>query len=197
MKKETYDNFVGIYDNYFSAEYCDNLIEYFEWCKKHNRTWTRTENEIYKSDESTTLNPTNMNSIEFTKDNLHNLFDEFNDVFWNQCYRQYYTKFGTLQAYSGHTVYSYKIQKTLPGEGYHIWHCEDAQIAFSRRIGVYMLYLNDVEEGGETEFLYLNKRISPAKGRLLIWPPNFPWTHRGNPPLSGTKYVMTGWIEFN
>ena len=30
-----------------------------------------------------------------------------------------------------------------------------------------MMYLNDVEEGGETEFLYLAKRFKPIKGRML------------------------------
>jgi hypothetical protein len=197
MKKEVYDNFVGIYDNYFSSEYCDSLIEYFEWCKTHNRTWQRPEEGVYKKDESSTLNPHNMNAIHFTQHNLHSWLNEFNDVFWNDCYKQYTEKYSALKLYGPHTIYTYKVQKTLPGEGYHIWHPEDGDIHSSRRIGVYMLYLNDVEEGGETEFIYINKRINAVKGRLLIWPPNFPWTHRGNPPLAGTKYVLTGWIEFS
>jgi hypothetical protein len=58
-----------------------------------------------------------------------------------------------------------------------------------------MLYLNDVEEGGETEFLYLKKRIKPQQNRLLIWPAGFTHTHRGNPPLSNNKYIITGWVE--
>jgi hypothetical protein len=80
--------------------------------------------------------------------------------------------------------------------GYHIWHSEDGDKNFAFRVGVYILYLNDVAEGGETEFLYLSKRIAPKKGRLIIFPPNYPWTHRGNPPLSGEKYILTGWTEF-
>jgi len=57
------------------------------------------------------------------------------------------------------------------------------------------VFLNDVDEGGETEFLYQNKRIAPKKGRMVIWPSSFTHTHRGNPPLSGSKYIITGWIE--
>ena len=58
-----------------------------------------------------------------------------------------------------------------------------------------MLYLNSVTEGGETEFLYQKRRIKPQQGRLLIFPAGFTHTHRGNPPLSGNKYILTSWVE--
>ena len=57
-----------------------------------------------------------------------------------------------------------------------------------------MIYLNDVEEGGETEFLHFSKRIKPKTGRIVIWPAGFPYVHRGNPPLSGVKYILTSWM---
>ena len=58
-----------------------------------------------------------------------------------------------------------------------------------------MMYLNDVDDGGETEFLYQKKRIRPKQGRVLIFPAGFTHTHRGNPPLSGDKYILTSWLE--
>ena len=60
----------------------------------------------------------------------------------------------------------------------------------------YSIYLNTVEEGGETEFLYQSQRVKPVKGRIVIWPAGFPYVHRGNPPLSGEKYIVTSWISF-
>lgn len=197
MKKITHENFVGVYDNYFSEEFCDNLIEHFEWCQRSNKTYSRPEQEQFKKDESTNLNPNSVQEIEYAHPNVSNYVAEFNNVFWNECYADYLKNYSTLSGYDLHTIYSYKVQKTVPSGGYHIWHCEDGSKLFSRRVGVYILYLNDVEEGGETEFLYFSKRISAKKGRLIVFPPNFPWTHRGNPPLSGVKYIMTGWVEFN
>jgi len=197
MKKTTYENFVGVYDNYFSEEFCDNLIEHFEWCQRSNKTYSRSEKENIKKDESTNLNPNSIQEIEYAHPNVSNYITEFNNVFWDECYADYLKNYSTLSSYDLHTIYSYKVQKTVPSGGYHIWHCEDGSKLFSRRVGVYILYLNDVEEGGETEFLYFSKRISAKKGRLIVFPPNFPWTHRGNPPLSGVKYIMTGWTEFN
>jgi hypothetical protein len=87
-----------------------------------------------------------------------------------------------------------KFQRTRPGEGYHDWHYENNGDTAYRKI-VTMLYLNDVDEGGETEFLYLHRRIKPRQGRLLVFPAGFTHTHRGNPPLSGDKYVLTSWLE--
>jgi hypothetical protein len=193
--KSTYDNFIGIYDNAVSDEFCDNLIQYFEWCQKNNRTFKRQEIESVKSDQSVCLNPDSTQEIVFEHPNIGQFIGEFNYAFWDVCYKEYLEKYSVLAEYSQHTIYSYKIQKTQPCEGYHVWHCEHGSKHFAGRVGVYILYLNDVDEGGETEFLYCSKRVQAKKGRLVIFPPNYPWAHRGNPPLSGTKYILTGWTE--
>ena len=74
--------------------------------------------------------------------------------------------------------------------------CETGGTATSKRLLAYTIYLNDVEEGGETEFLYYPKRIKAKKGTLCLFPCGFTHTHRGNPPISNIKYIATGWIEF-
>jgi hypothetical protein len=189
------DDFVGIFDDYFSDQFCDGIIDLFEWRLENSKTFERTEQKHIKDDAATTLNPASIEQMSFGMDNVGSFLYEFNDVFWNQCYSEYTNKYSTLTDYSNHSIFTYKVQKTLPGQGYHVWHCEDCNNFYSKRIGVYILYLNDVAEGGETEFLYLKKRVEPRKGRLVIFPPNFPWTHRGNPPLSNEKYILTGWVS--
>lgn len=65
-----------------------------------------------------------------------------------------------------------------------------------------MVYLNAVEDGGETDFPRLDIAITPRRGTLVVWNnadetglPN-PWTaHAGNPVRSGTKYVVTKWYR--
>lgn len=196
MKNIEHDNFVGIYDGFFSQEFCNNLIKHFEWCQKSNRVYGRPSAEYVKNDLATNLNPCSIQDLNFSLEHVEGYIEEFNKVFWDECYAEYLSNYSVLSQYEKHSIVTYKVQKTLPGQGYHVWHAEDDSLKFSRRIGVYTLYLNDVEEGGETEFLYLSKRIAPKQGRLLIFPPNYPWAHRGNPPLSGVKYIMTGWTEF-
>ena len=55
-----------------------------------------------------------------------------------------------------------------------------------------MVYINDVEEGGETEWLYQQLKIKPKRNTCVIWPGAFTHLHRGNPPMSD-KYIATGW----
>lgn len=55
------------------------------------------------------------------------------------------------------------------------------------------MYLNTIEEGGETEFLYCNKRIKAERGRLIVFPAAFTHTHRGNPPIGKDKYIISSW----
>lgn len=88
---------------------------------------------------------------------------------------------------------SSRIQMTKPSQGFHLWHCENSSLTVRNRILTWILYLNDIDEGGETEFIHLSERISPKTGRLVIFPAGFTHAHRGNPPLSDTKYIITGW----
>jgi quercetin dioxygenase-like cupin family protein len=59
-----------------------------------------------------------------------------------------------------------------------------------------MFYLNDVDEGGETEFYYQQQKVKPVKGRMVIAPAGFTHTHRGNKPESNDKYILTSWVLF-
>ena len=64
-----------------------------------------------------------------------------------------------------------------------------------RRMLAWMIYIKVPEKGGETEFLRQSRRIEPVIGRTLIWPAYFTHIHRGNSPLKGEKYYITGWFE--
>ena len=86
------------------------------------------------------------------------------------------------------------LQKTEPMEGYHSFHAEDNSWNNRFRVLAWMVYLNDVPEGGETEWLYQQVKIKPTANTLVIWPGSFTHLHRGNPPMS-TKYVLTGWFS--
>ena len=193
------EDFVGVFDGFVSDAQCDKLIEYYEWNARANRVWTRQSAEgvssLQKSDSACAMDFV-PGQTHFESANILRYLDEFNRVFWDECYPIYMDRYGILRDASRHTIFTYKLQKTLPAQGYHTWHCEDLAREMCTRIGTYVLYLNDVEKGGETEFLYQGMRCEPKKGRLVIFPSGYTHTHRGNPPLSGVKYIMTGWTEF-
>tara|TARA_B100002019_G_scaffold292660_1_gene316575 strand:+ start:1442 stop:2032 length:591 start_codon:yes stop_codon:yes gene_type:complete len=88
----------------------------------------------------------------------------------------------------------FNIQRYLPGEGFSSWHCERASLKHSNRLLVWMVYLNDVTDRGETEFLYQHHFEEPKAGKLIIWPSDWMYMHRGIISPSQTKYILTGWF---
>jgi hypothetical protein len=66
----------------------------------------------------------------------------------------------------------------------------------ANRYMVFLWYLNDVTEGGETEFSDLSLRVAPRAGRLLMFPPYWMYQHSGLPPRSGDKYILSTYYLF-
>ena len=187
------NNFIGVYDNYITEQECNKAIELYEDQNKFNNTINRIGFEgapiLQKQDEQFFAAP---NNLDIWWEDMKSIIVNF-DLAW-----QHYNKnVGAADSYGvDNFVYTgLKIQKTLPTEGYHLWHIEHNK-GFDNepRAFVFSIYLNDVEEGGETEFLHFSKRVKPKTGRIVIWPAAFPYVHRGNPPLSGKKYLLTSWM---
>ena len=86
------------------------------------------------------------------------------------------------------------LQKTEIGGGYHKFHTENAGYGNSSRMLAWMIYLNDVQDGGETEFPMQRQRIKPKANMGLIWPGGVTHFHRGLPPYSNEKFILTGWL---
>ena len=198
------ENFVGVFPNAVSEEYCQRCIAQFEFINKGlpgrgGRVLSRQElepstppmakdSDVYFLTEST-------DSIVLTK--TDGLLREFDKAVW-ECYAEYAKEYGILRSVAPHKISPYiKIQRYKPTQGYHIWHDENSGANNANRLLVVALYLNTVEEGGETEFLHQSRKIEPIERRTLIWPVGFTHVHRGNPPLKGEKIYITGWFHLS
>lgn len=177
------DDFIGIFKNIYNRDECERVIQTFETALLVNRVDLQNRRDTVLA----------LNAHNF--DAYFKIFMPFAEKFWEYCYKPYAEKFYELNTFDIHKIYIWNIQRTVKGEGYHEWHCEQGSRDVSNRILVFQIYLNDVIEGGETEFLYQHKRIKPEVGKVIVYPANFTHTHRGNPPLSNTKYMITGWID--
>lgn len=190
-----FQDFVGIFDNALSSDDCNELVKYFENLKRLNLVYTRQElndgDPHFKKDETAFL----LQHDTIQSHYRNPAFSKFINEFWDK-YNSYVSEYSILNSTERYGFNNIRLQKTEPGGGYHTWHFEAAGADVSNRLLAWILYLNDVEHGGETEFLYQKRRISAKQGRLVIWPAAFTHTHRGNPPLSGDKYILTGWLEF-
>jgi hypothetical protein len=194
MNEIKIENFILEY-NVFSKEYCENVIKYYENMDKGGLTSDRTTlgNNLphHISDTNTGFHEEGSISLGTTQ----RISSDFLSVFWTDVYPKYVSKYSILSETSKHSIYHIKLQKTKIGEAFHTWHYETPKREVSNRLLTFILYLNDVEEGGETEFLYYPKRVKPKQGTIILFPGYMTHTHRGNQSLSNEKYIITGWVE--
>ena len=61
---------------------------------------------------------------------------------------------------------------------------------------VFLWYLNDVADGGETVFVDIDMKVAPRAGRLLVFPPYWMYQHAGLPPVSNDKYIISTYLMF-
>ena len=189
-------DFIKTWDNELDTEYCQSVIDYYNQQQGTRILNRQTANEkapkmnkdgsmLYDEGETGTF-ALSMNKI------LQPYYDAI-----HRCVDDYVSEFGIFENVNPIQLsHSIKIQHTRPSEGYHIWHCEHASRDTGQRAILAMVYLNTVEQGGETEFLYQSRRIDARAGRVMFCPAGYTHTHRGNPPLTGDKYCITTWLEF-
>ena len=90
----------------------------------------------------------------------------------------------------------YNVKRYRPDD-YYNWHidCQTYQGGWTRTIAC-IWYLNEVEEGGETEFAFGHK-ITPETGKLILFPATWNFPHRGLSPIKGNKYIITSFVSTN
>jgi prolyl 4-hydroxylase len=101
---------------------------------------------------------------------------------------QYYE---ITQEFKAHTDYfeAYELERhSTPTLGQRTW--------------TFMIYLNDVEAGGETAFVNVGLSIPPKTGMAVLWnnlrpdgTPNYDTMHHGTPVKAGYKAIITKWFR--
>jgi hypothetical protein len=127
----------------------------------------------------------------FIPDVMHEFFDEIMECIWTGLH-EYQSQIGA----ASQPVYTNqaKFQKTPSGGGFSNWHVEQGTGNTSNRFLVWMIYLNNVDSGGDTEFLYQGIKTKAEAGKLVLFPAGLTHPHRGNPPYNQDKYILTGWF---
>tara|TARA_B100001248_G_C27317826_1_gene425248 strand:- start:316 stop:936 length:621 start_codon:yes stop_codon:yes gene_type:complete len=189
-------DFIYRKENALSPSFCRSLIELFEIDKeRQHRGVIRKGKKIIPADDHKTST-----DISFTPDDLQ---DERWKVHLQKVINvveaarqdwitQYYMGLENIDPFEIH--FTFNIQRFLPGEGYHKFHCERASWGSRERVGVWMIYLNDVHDRGWTEFFYQQHHEVPKVGKIVCWPCDWTHTHRGIVSDTETKYILTGWF---
>ena len=187
----SFEGFIGIFDNVLPDNYITDIIKYFEELDKTG--FIQATKDFIPAHER------DMGEVQFIEHHIihkvHGPFlQDFFKMVWEDVWPIYTTKFSILKN-ARMEADGLKMKSIKPGGGFHDWHYESGKDQPARKV-VIQMYLNDIDEAGETEFLYQNKIFAPKKNRLLVWPADWSHTHRGNPPIgSTTKYILTTWIQ--
>ena len=204
MKITYFEKDIGIIEDVFPSFVCPQLIEKIEGLHKDKVLVTRKETDnaprSLKDDFSICIHSRDMGV------KLGSFVDENNNkVSFPSLAPLVHEAF---HLYSDEAVYEdikdlelwlpqFKIQKTMPGGGYHLWHHEKSVASNGARYVVFILYLNslDPENAGETEFIRQELKVTPKENSIIFWPATYTHPHRGNPVYGNkAKYVLTGWL---
>ena len=199
MTQPEFKDFIAVFPQAFDKKLCDSIIEAHADLNRLQETvpgrvsGRSGDPEILKAAKNST-------DVELgAYHNYRSLLNEVN-VAMQACYDQYQNKYWQINEYlARHSTTAWQIQHYDHKDrgGYHYFHIENSSPSNMRRVMAYIVYLNDIKQGGETEFLNQAMRVQPEAGKVVIFPAYFTHVHRGNPVLSAQdKYILTGWFEY-
>jgi len=204
MKLINYKGDIGIIENVFPPYVCPQLVKAIDFLQAENTMVDRQVNDNcprnIKDDLSVCMHYSELDSRLFhlynnqgtqehwqphIEDGLRNSFCLYSDK----------VAYGDIKSLNLR-LSAIKLQKTMPGGGYHVWHSEKGPNEPSRYV-VFLAYLNTLaaENCGETEFIRQEFRVTPKENTIIFWPATYTHPHRGNPVYGNVaKYVLTGWL---
>lgn len=177
-----------------SDECCDILIKWFNLNEDLHQ-----QGQVYGGHESgkdfsnnTVLDKKKTTQAYPDKD------DPISDLMTKIIYNVYneYSKLHPTPIGQPMCVRDYSLRIYHKGDGYFKKHVDQTAGGNVHRIFGFIAYLNDVEEGGGTNFGQLEVYIKAEKGKVVMFPCNYLFEHEGTVPISGDKYVMTCFINY-
>ena len=184
-KKAKFTDFIYIQKDALPKSFCDNVIQKFELDdrKRQGQVGSGVRLDIKRSCDLSITGKEDWESYDqaFFK-SLNNALREYIRFIPKE-----YLQFKALGRFEDDT--GYQIQKTQPGD-YYIWHHDQTKT----RLVTFIWYLNDIKDGGYTEFID-GTRIQPEAGKLIIFPATWDFLHRGVSPKTEIKYLCTGWVH--
>lgn len=184
-KKVDFSNFIYTERNALPKSFCNNVIEKFEQDnrKRQGQVGDGVRLDIKRSSDLSISKLDDWESYDqaFYK-SLNIGLKKYNNFIPEE-----YIKNKALSELGNDT--GYQIQRTQPGD-YYIWHHDQT----TTRLLTFIWYLNDIKDGGYTEFID-GTRIQPEAGKLVMFPATWDFLHRGVSPKTETKYLCTGWVH--
>lgn len=89
----------------------------------------------------------------------------------------------------------FQAQKYDKSAGYYREHTDSFPGSVNERVLAAIIYLNDVEFGGETNFTVHGVKVKPIQGRICLFPAVFTHPHESCVPITGDKWIISTFIN--
>ncbi len=175
-------------------EYCDMLIKWF-----HCNEDLHQQGQVYGGHMS---GDDFANNVVLDKKKTMQAYpdkdDPISDLMTKIIFNVYdeYSKLHPTPIAQPMSARDYSVRVYHKGDGYFKKHCDQTAGANVHRVFGFIGYLNDVDEGGGTDFGQLEVYVKPEKGKVVMFPCNYLFEHEGTVPVSGDKYIMTCFINY-
>ena len=189
------DKWVQVYDNVIDELSCEELIKKFEDSHEYHDTVHQEDGDSAISFEQITL--VEHEEWQSVQNGMLQMFQDYIVHYKLDCGvfdKMWPDKYG----------YEAIRMKRYLANDYDRFdpHVDVMNHPTAKRFLAFFIYLNDVEKGGETEF-YFNKpgtyipfKVTPKRGRMLMFPPTWMYYHAGLKPISGKKYIMHSYCHY-
>ena len=184
-------HFIGCW-NLENNKLCNEITQFFENNKELQIQGITSYSKDLKAKKTTDI-PVNPHDLKNPK---FEVLKQYMDELY-KCFIDYQNQWPFLKSVIKVVdVPGFNIQKYSRGDHFALLHSERTTLDTLHRLFAWMTYLNDVDDGGQTNFNHYGIKIKPETGKTLIWPAEWTHAHTGEILKSGTKYIVTGWMNF-
>ena len=187
-----FPNFIGSW-NIENDKLCNEIIKFFEENISMQRVGITTTGYDPKLKKTTdmVIQPSDL------KNKKYSLFNSYFNLL-KDCFLDYRNQYPFLKHkfFNRTHIGNFNVQKYNSGDHFSHLHSERVSLDSLHRLFAWMTYLNNVDDSGTTNFEYYDIKVKPEIGKTLIWPAEWTHAHTGSILKSGTKYIITGWIQF-
>lgn len=186
--------YTRVYDNFLEPEFCDSLVQ------KYEKTWATEQEKIKELSLCANCSLCTCERIDIMQ---HKEFDEY----WEYSARKFQSaidryktdvQLDPVQFPREFAFEHIKIKRYMPNtEDQFRTHVDVEDHASAKRFLVFLVYLNDNFEQGETTFPIFGDQVKPVKGRLLMFPPTWTYLHRGEKVYGNNpKYILGSYLTY-
>lgn len=173
--------------DFLTAKECAALIALIDRDREPSRLLAHSDDPEFRTSESCNLDPRHpaVRSVEMKLTQLVGIDPACGETIQGQ-------RYAPGQQFKPHHDFFFATESYWP----------EQEKSGGQRTWTAMVFLNAVDEGGQTQFPEVKIRVAPRRGNLLVWnnlddggAPNMASLHQGMPVIAGVKYVITKWYR--